>query len=763
MCKKVLILLLVGLSATAAWANLQPVHSWTFDDGTANDSVGEAHGTLIGGAAIVDGAMVTTAQDQWMEMPGDVIDINSYDAVTIEAWYTPPAGANTGWSMLAYFGGSSEPDIAEGGVGINGYFITSARADDMSRAGISTGELTQPWGDETMANGPEYDDGLLHHMVSTLDADEITLYIDGELVASTPMDADNNIHDLSNDYALLAKGGYAVDPEWIGAIHEFNIYGTALLPEEVQALYSVGIGGSLDFAYGPGPSNGAIEVPRDVDLTWRSGTYAAAHDVYFGTDVNDVNEASKDDTRGVLIGPGYTDMIHDFPTLLDYDTTYYWRVDEVNEAEPNSPWRGNTWSFTVRNFIVIEDFEDYNDYPPTEIFNTWLDGWGDSTNGATSGYPAPDFVGGEHYLEYEIVHSGEFSLPLLYDNSAGLSYATKTLTSNRDWTVDDVITLTIFFQGNAGNGVVPMYVALDGDAVVTHPESRAVLTGEWTRWDIALQDFADQGANLTNVSSITLGFGDPANPTAGGEGIVFFDDIRLYRSLPEDVEPRPESVDPGNANLMAHYDFENDVRDNSGNNRHGTEMNNPVYTVGPTGFGSAIQFNGTTQYVSLSIDSLIASSDDITITCWANFYHEDGSMQRLWDFGVAPPDEDTDPNIYMFVTPRSGTTGPLQFGITMGGNDTQSNIYSSATLPSGWHHVAASIDSSTMTMRLYQDGKLVAEGETSFLPSDLGATDQNYIGKSQWLADAYYDGAIDEFRIYNKVLSAAEVLYLMGW
>ena len=48
MCKKVLIFLLIGLLATVAWADLEPVHSWTFDDGTANDSVGEAHGTLVG-------------------------------------------------------------------------------------------------------------------------------------------------------------------------------------------------------------------------------------------------------------------------------------------------------------------------------------------------------------------------------------------------------------------------------------------------------------------------------------------------------------------------------------------------------------------------------------------------------------------------------------------------------------------------------------------------------------------------------------------
>src|SRR4030042_5819066 len=98
--------------------------SYTFEDGTADDSVGEANGALVGGAVVADGALLTTAQDQWMEMPGEVIAMNTYEAVTIEAWYTPTANANTGWSMLAYFGDSVN------GLGSNGYFITSARGDD---------------------------------------------------------------------------------------------------------------------------------------------------------------------------------------------------------------------------------------------------------------------------------------------------------------------------------------------------------------------------------------------------------------------------------------------------------------------------------------------------------------------------------------------------------------------------------------------------------------------------------------------------------
>jgi hypothetical protein len=206
------------------------VHSWTFEDGTANDSVGEAHGTLVGGAAIVDGAMVTTAQDQWMEMPGDVIAINTFDEVTVEAWYTPTAGANTSWTMLAYFGDSV------GGLGANGFFITSARGDDKSRAAISVGNTTAPYNSESGADGPEYDDGRLHHMVSTINDEEITLYIDGVLQARTLLSPDNRIAGLSNNLAYLAKGGYTADPEWIGAIHEFNIYNRALTEGEVRFL-----------------------------------------------------------------------------------------------------------------------------------------------------------------------------------------------------------------------------------------------------------------------------------------------------------------------------------------------------------------------------------------------------------------------------------------------------------------------------------------------------------------------------------------------
>ena len=84
------------------------------------------------------------------------------------------------------------------------------------------------------------------------------------------------------------------------------------------------------------------------------------------------------------------------------------------------------------------------------------------------------------------------------------------------------------------------------------------------------------------------------------------------------------------------------------------------------------------------------------------------------------------------------------------------------TLGTGWHHVAVVIDSGTMNMALYLDGAVVASGPTTVLPKDLGVTNQNWLGRSQWVADGYYGGLLDEFRIYSRALSAGEVRYLAG-
>ena len=123
-------------------------------------------------------------------------------------------------------------------------------------------------------------------------------------------------------------------------------------------------------------------------------------------------------------------------------------------------------------------------------------------------------------------------MPYFYDNSVGYSEATLTLTYPRDWTEGGVGVLSIWFRGSSDNAAEPMYVALNGSAVVTHDNPNAAQIDTWTQWTIDLQAFADQGVNLTNINTISLGLGNKSNPLAGGSGMMYFDDICLYAPSP---------------------------------------------------------------------------------------------------------------------------------------------------------------------------------------------------------------------------------------
>jgi hypothetical protein len=280
----------------------------------------------------------------------------------------------------------------------------------------------------------------------------------------------------------------------------------------------------------PEPANGAVDITQTPTLIWVPGVFAASHQVYFGSD----SEAVKNADTSSPEYKGTRDLgSENFESgQLEWNTTYYWRIDEVNNTNTDSPWTGPLWNFTTANFLIIDDFEAYNDLDPADpasnrIFFVWVDGFDNpAINGSIVGYANPPFA------EQTIVHSGNQSMPFEYDNAVGKSEATLTLTSNRDWTVKGVDTLTIWFRGSAGNAAENLYVALNGNAVVNHDNPDAAVRTAWTRWNIDLQAFADQGVNLGNVNAITLGLGNRANPVAGGAGMMYFDDIRLYAPAP---------------------------------------------------------------------------------------------------------------------------------------------------------------------------------------------------------------------------------------
>jgi len=270
------------------------------------------------------------------------------------------------------------------------------------------------------------------------------------------------------------------------------------------------------YASEPKPGLGATNVEVDVVLGFRAGREAAQHDVYLGTNQQAVIDGTAPVTTVSKTSYG--------PLSLDLGTTYYWKINEVNLAQTPTMWEGDLWSFTTRQFFVVDDFESYNDLDTTDpasrrIFNTWIDGYGTMTNGSIVGYENPPFA------ERTIVHGSEQSMPLAYSNTAGKAYseAERTFAVGQDWTKAGSQTLVLYFQGIAGN-TGQLYVKINGSKVVYGGDAGDIAKTQWQQWNIVLSSL---GVNLQRVTKLAVGIDGN-----GASGKLCFDDIRLYRLAP---------------------------------------------------------------------------------------------------------------------------------------------------------------------------------------------------------------------------------------
>jgi hypothetical protein len=269
----------------------------------------------------------------------------------------------------------------------------------------------------------------------------------------------------------------------------------------------------------PQPANGATDVQMTSTLAWTPADNAASHELYFGTDRDAVNNATAASPE--YVGPKALGS-ESYEPQLAWNSTYYWRVDEVYAAETV---KGLVWGFTTADYILVDDFESYNDIDPPDpnsnrIFDKWIDGFGTTTNGALVGNDLPP------YAEQTIVHSGTQAMIYRYDNANKTSEATLTLEYPRDWTEHEVTKLSLWFRGSSANAADRIYVAL-GNAVVYHDDASATRMTGWNNWIIDLPDVT--GADLTNINTLSIGIGTKGSPAAGGAGTMYFDDIRLVR------------------------------------------------------------------------------------------------------------------------------------------------------------------------------------------------------------------------------------------
>ena len=181
------------------------------------------------------------------------------------------------------------------------------------------------------------------HVALTWDSGNYAVYVNGEDVDNGTYAGLTDIHPTANIGNDGSSGPYEA---FVGKLDEVRLYDHALDAAEIQAAMKVA---AFPQASGPSPKDGALHLTTWVSLEWRAGDFAISHDVYIGDNFDDVNDGAGDTFQGnqaetsVLVGfPGFA-----LPDGFTPGTTYYWRVDEVNDADPNSPWKGDIWSFSL--------------------------------------------------------------------------------------------------------------------------------------------------------------------------------------------------------------------------------------------------------------------------------------------------------------------------------------------------------------------------------------------------------------------------------
>jgi len=486
----------------------------------------------------------------------------------------------------------------------------------------------------------------------------------------------------------------------------------------------------------PQPANNAKDVNVDTVLSWMGGAFAASHNLYLGTSsgaVASADGASDPSVRFVQVDGTSFD-----PNGLAFNTQYYWRVDAVNDVSVDSPWKGAVWNFTTGNFLVVDDFESYQDVvnEGKAIFDTWLDGWADDNNGSIVGNDEAPFAKDAVIA----AHGGAQVMPLRYDNTtAAFSEATRTWAEPQDWTVNSFNTLRLFIAGRSYNTAGILYVTVKDSAgaagTVERDITDAFLVEAWTELEFATNGFT--GVNLASVTSLTIGVKNKAGAPPA-TGILLIDDIRIG------VKP---------VGLVAQYKLEGDLLDSTGNGHDGTFGGDPnlpaKFIAGPTGFGKGLLFDGTGghQNVECGTFNPSAATGQLTVSMWAKWDGASDQWQGLMGKRDGWTAEDT--MWHLEVNHDNDTIGFARWDVYPGSGN--------AKLPVGtWAHVAVTFDGTTA--RFYLNGAETGNGPFSFGPKkDAGV----HFGSDDPNGGNAFNGALDDVRLYDTALTADEVKALM--
>jgi len=516
-------------------------------------------------------------------------------------------------------------------------------------------------------------------------------------------------------------------------------------------------------AYNPVPIDGAKNVSTDTVLSWSPGDSADKHVVYFSTAPTDV-----DANANPVSNPAQPQDVNSFdPGGLELGRTYYWRVDEVNSTDVNNPVTGEIWSFTVADYLVIDDFESYNN-SDKQIYMIWEETGGAYVN--TSTYPIR-----------QCIQSMSFDY---YNRNYYYSEATRKFDPPQDWASAAGKILELFFHGGISNDTnTQMYLLLnDGNdsEFIPYNDMNDIKQPSWQPWRIILQDLTS--LNLSHIQNISIGF--RSQPSQISRGIVYFDDIRLYpsRCLEEnrpyadldgdcavnfedlreiaynwlDKSPKTYPVAPPNEPLVW-YRFDGDTNNSINNSYHGQKVGSPTYVPGI--YGQAIRFDGYRDSVKIAnADELFQKiSTGITITFWQygldSAHRNDTLCCSNYKYGVDNPAIAI--NLGCWTRPRRAGLYNWDCGYPWSFNSRLSGDHKYKSEWSGrWNHWAFIKDTKKDIMQIFFNGSLY-DSRTDANSPIAGITSFE-IG-SGWYGG--YDGLIDDFYIYDYALTEAEIAY----
>ncbi|NQV35556.1 MAG: LamG domain-containing protein, partial [Phycisphaeraceae bacterium] len=342
------------------------------------------------------------------------------------------------------------------------------------------------------------------------------------------------------------------------------------------------------------------------------------------------------------------------------------------------------------------------------------------------------------------------SMPFYYSNSAGVASQTdRTFAMPQDWTVNGLQTLSIAFRGTPGN-TGTLYIKINNTKIVYDLSATDIALSAWQAWNI---DLTAVTGNLYNVTTLSIGVDG-----AGASGMVLIDDIRLYAQPGEMITPEA----PDSAGLLAQYTFEGNANDSSGNGLHGTLAGSQIVSPGASGQGSAVEMTPGT-YVDLgNPTSMDFGTGDWTVTAWFKTGMTGTGDANKGTIVGKGGDSSGGHRVALIM---SETTEGV---VTLVCDDNATKILTHSAAPTNddqWHFVAG--QRLGTEIRIFIDGQLEAT-ETANSTYDLSGTSQHnaYVGaitdNSSMTRYKMLNGSVDEVALYNRALSAGEILWLAG-